>query len=99
MVSLQCIHQTTTSLFLTIKVAQTEQSFISIMMLDGILGLYSMSLHTRLTLAFITFSLGRKEIIEILLKAGMDPNIFDHNKGEHCWIRTACLDYTNIGQA
>ncbi|XP_064399757.1 ankyrin repeat and sterile alpha motif domain-containing protein 1B-like isoform X1 [Halichondria panicea] len=24
---------------------------------------------------------GRKEIIEILLEAGMDPNIFDHNKG------------------
>ncbi len=51
--------------------------------------LVSYSLHCSVrvmrtkTLGYSTFSLGRKEIIEILLEAGMDSNVFDHKKGEH----------------
>ncbi len=36
-------------------------------------------------------TVGRKEIIEILLEAGMDPNIFDTKKGECLQL---ILDYT-----
>lgn len=29
----------------------------------------------------VIFPIGRKEIVEILLEAGMDPNSFDHETG------------------
>jgi len=31
----------------------------------------------------VFIALGRKEIIEILLEAGLDPNVFDHTNGTH----------------
>ena len=55
------------------------------------LGLNSaLLIHRANDLSWSPFLQGKKDVVEILLEAGMDPNSFDHDSGKGCREPSKC---------